>query len=132
MSLPSFQTNQLKSRRKALIDGHEFTVRRMGNIERLEVLQAQDEINAILNKYPKDVKDKDIKQEDMDRVNQMALSSAEVLIGLFDDGGDQSKSRALVRSLDDGDIISIIDEVFRQTDTKPEEPKEQAKEDEKS
>ena len=99
MSLPSFQTNQLKSRRKALIDGHEFTVRRMGNIERLEVLQAQDEINAILNKYPKDVKDKDIKPEDMERVNEMALSSAEVLIGLFDDGGDQSKSRALVRCL---------------------------------
>lgn len=126
MSLPSFQTNKLKSRRKALIDGHEFTVRRMGNIERLEVLQAQDEIKAIIDKYPQDVKDEDIKAGDMEIVNKKALQSAEILIGLFDDGGDQSKSRSLVRSLDDEDIIAIIDEVFSQTDVK-EEVKEDAK-----
>lgn len=127
MSLPSFQTNTLKSRRKAMIDGHEFTVRRMGNIERLEVLQAQDEINAIIDKYPTDVKDEDISAADMETVNKKALASAEVLIGLFDDGGDQSKSRALVRSLDDEDIIAIIDEVFNQTETK-----EEVKDNEKS
>lgn len=127
MSLPSFQTNQLKSRRKALIDGHEFIVRRMGNIERLEVLQAQDEIKAIIDKYPTDVKDEDISAADMETVNKKALASAEVLIGLFDDGGDQSKSRALVRSLDDEDIIAIIDEVFNQTETK-----EEVKDNEKS
>lgn len=127
MSLPSFQTNTLKSRRKAMIDGHEFTVRRMGNIERLEVLQAQDEIKAIIDKYPTDVKDEDISAADMETVNKKALASAEVLIGLFDDGGDQSKSRALVRSLDDEDIIAIIDEVFNQTETK-----EEVKDNEKS
>lgn len=118
MTLPSFQTNQLKSRRKAVIDDHEFTVRRMGNIERLEVLQAQDEIEAIINKYPKDVKDEDILPKDTELVNKLALKSAEILIGLFDDGGDQSKSRALVRSLDDEDILDIIDSVFAQTEVK--------------
>lgn len=127
MSLPSFQTNQLKSRRKAVIDGHEYIVRRMGNIERLEVLQTQDQIKTIIDKYPKDVTDADIKPEDMELVNKKALASAEILIGLFDDGGDQSKSRMLVRSLDDTDIISIIDEVFSQT-----EPKETPKDNEKS
>lgn len=121
MSLPSFKTNTLKSRRKALIDDHEYIVRRMGNIERLEVLQAQDEIKAIIDKYPKEAKEVDITAEDMELVNKKALASAEVLIGLFDDGGDQSKSRALVRSLDDRDIISIIDEVFSQTDVKDDE-----------
>lgn len=118
MSLPSFQTNQLKSRRKAIIDGHEFTVRRMGNIERLEVLQSQDEIQAIIAKYPKDFKDSDITKEDMGTINKKALYSAEILIGLFDDGGDQSKSRKLVRSLEDEDVIAIIDSVFAQTESK--------------
>lgn len=127
MSTPSFKTNQLKSRRKAVIDDQEYVVRRMGNIERLEVLRIQDEIKAIIDKYPKDAVDADIKPEDMEKVNQKALQSAEILIGLFDDGGDQSKSRALVRSLDDEDIIAIIDEVFQQT-----EPKETAKDNEKS
>ena len=130
MSLPSFQTNQLKSRRKALIDGHEFTVRRMGNIERLEVLQIQDEIKAIIDKYPQEATDADISAEDMEFVNKKALQSAEILIGLFDDGGDQSKSRALVRSLDDEDIIAIIDDVFNQTD--PKNIKETPKDNEKS
>ena len=130
MSLPSFQTNQLKSRRKALIDGHEFTVRRMGNIERLEVLQIQDEIKAIIEKYPKDAADADISSKDMEFVNKKALQSAEILIGLFDDGGDQSKSRALVRSLDDEDIIAIIDDVFNQTD--PKNIKEAPKDNEES
>lgn len=121
MALPSFQTNTLKSRRKAVIDGHEFTVRRMGNIERLEVLQAQDEIKAIIDKYPQDVKDEDIKPADMEVVNTKALQSAEILVGLFDDGGDQSKSRALVRSLEDDDIIDIIEKVFSQTEVKEDE-----------
>lgn len=121
MSLPSFQTNTLKSRRKAVIDGHEYVVRRMGNIERLEVLQAQDEIKAIIDKYPKDAKDEEISPKDMEIVNKKALESAEILVGLFDDGGDQSKSRKLIRSLDDQDIIAIIDEVFKQTDVKDNE-----------
>lgn len=115
MSLPSFETNQLKSRRKAIIDGHEFTIRRFGNIERLEVMRLQQEVEKIIKKYPADAKDEDISQEDIDEINSKAMQSSELLIRLFDDGGDQSKSRDLIRSLEDTEIIDIIDSIFEQT-----------------
>lgn len=116
MSLPSFQTNQLKSRRKAIIDGHEFTVRRLGNIERLEAVRLQNELQEIISKYPEDVKDEDISKDDIKAINEKAMQSSELLLSLFDDGGDQSKSKALIRSLDDEEIIDIVESIFEQTE----------------
>ena len=113
----TFQTNQLKSRRKAIIDGHEYTVRRRGNIEQLELLDINDEIKSVLAKYPADVPDDEISEEDKALIGKRSLQSAEMLFALFDDGTkDQSKSKRLVRSLDHDDIISIIEDTFAQTE----------------
>ena len=115
----TFQTNQLKSRRKAIIDGHEYTVRRLGNIERLEINQRTTEIRRILNKYPKDVSDEGIKQADVDTMERLALESAKTMVSLFDDGtADQEKARELVRSLDEEDLLDIIEATFAQTEVK--------------
>ena len=115
----TFQTNQLKSRRKAIIDGHEYTVRRLGNIERLEINQRTTEIRRILNKYPKDVSDNDIKQADIDTLERLALESAKTMVSLFDDGTEtQEKARELVRSLDEEDLLDIIEATFAQTEVK--------------
>ena len=115
----TFQTNQLKSRRKAIIDGHEYTVRRLGNIERLEINQRTTEIRRILGKYPKDVSDNDIKQADIDTLERLALESAKTMVSLFDDGTEtQEKARELVRSLDEEDLLDIIEATFAQTEAK--------------
>lgn len=113
----TFQTNQLKSRRIAIIDGHQYTVRRLGNIERLELMDINEDIKARLSKYAKDVPDEEISDEDKKVIATRSLESAEMLINLFDDGTkDQRLSKKLVRSLDEEDIIAIIEDTFAQTD----------------
>lgn len=122
----SFQTNTLKSRRKAIIDGHEYTVRQLGNIERLEILRLQDEINEIIEKYPPGTSDSEMKKEDLKAIQSKAEYSASILVSLFDDGTeDQALSRKLVSSLDEDDVVDIITQVFEQTE--PKKDKEHAK-----
>ena len=119
MSVPSFQTNKLKSRRKANIDGHEYIVRQYGNIERLEVIRLNDEINSILDKYPVGTPESEMKPEDVEAVQAKALQASSTLISLFDDGTeDQLLAKKLVSSLDEDDIVDIITSVFEQTEVK--------------
>lgn len=109
----SFETNTLKSRRKVVIDGREYVVRRYGNIERMEVFRLQDEIKEILSKYPKDVKDDEISPEDLKTITLKAEQASNTLIGLFDDGTkDQRHAKALVRSLEEDDVADILSKVF--------------------
>lgn len=113
----SFQTNKLKSRRKANIDGHEYTVRQYGNIERLEVLRLQDEINGIISKYPPNTPESEMKKEDIDSIQSKAYEASQTLISLFDDGTEtQEKAKKLVASLDEDDIVEIITTIFEQTE----------------
>jgi len=109
----SFQTNTLKSRRKATIDGREYTVRRYGNIERLEVLRLQDEIQDILDKYPKDVLESDMKREDLRAITDKAEQASKTLVNLFDDGTkDQRYAKALVASLEEDDVADMLGKIF--------------------
>lgn len=118
----SFQTNTLKSRRKAIIDGHEYIVRQYGNIERLEVLRLQDEMQEIIEKYPVNTPEKDMKKEDLDAIQSKALEASATLVSLFDDQTkDQKLARKLVASLDEDDIVDIITKVFAQTEPKEDE-----------
>lgn len=120
----SFQTNTLKSRRKAIIDGHEYIVRQYGNIERLEVLRLQDEIQTIIEKYPVNTPEKDMDKKDLEAIQSKALEASSTLISLFDDQTeDQLKAKKLVSSLDEEDIIDIITQVFAQTEKEDEKPK---------
>ena len=115
----SFQTNRLKSRRKANIDGRENVVRQFGNIERMEVMRQNDEIKKILSKYPENVSDEAINKTDLKKIQELAEKSSNSLLSLFDDGTDtQEHSRKLVASLTDEDIIEIITAVFEQTEPK--------------
>lgn len=115
----SFQTNKLKSRREAIIDGHKYIVRQYGNIERLEVLRLQDEIQEIVDKYPVNTPDSEMKKEDLEAIYSKSREASGMLISLFDDGTEtQEKSRKLVASLDEEDIVDIITSVFAQTEVK--------------
>lgn len=118
----SFQTNTLKSRRKANIDGHEYIVRRYGNIERFEVLRLRDEMNEIIAKYPPNALESDMKKKDLDRIYEIANKTSDMCVALFDDGTeDQELSRKLVASLEDEDILDLVDSIFKQTEPKDEE-----------
>lgn len=120
----SFQTNTLKSRRKANIDGHEYIVRQYGNIERLEVMRLQDEITEIISKYPPEIPEEEYKREDIVAVQKKAEQASKTLVSLFDDGTeDQAIAAKLVASLTDEDIIEIITAVFAQTEPKDENKK---------
>lgn len=115
----SFQTNKLKSRREAEIDGHKYIVRQYSNIERLEVLRLRDEIDDIVSKYPPNTPDKDISDEDARAIEEKSNQALELLYGLFDDGTEkQEKARKLVSTLDEDDIVEMLTEIFRQTETK--------------
>jgi hypothetical protein len=115
----SFQTNKLKSRRKALIDGHEYTVRQFGNIEQLEMMRLQDELTAIVAKYPADAKDADYSPEDTKAIFENTRQSSEMIMALFDDGTDtQEHSRKLVKSLTEDDIFDMLSQIFAQTEKK--------------
>ena len=117
----SFQTNTLKSRRKANIDGREYIVRQYGNIERMEVMRLNDEIKKVLDKYPENVDDDQITEADLKLIQEMAKKSSNSLVSLFDDGTEtQEHARKLVASLTDEDIIEIIASVFEQTEPKEE------------
>ena len=117
----SFQTNTLKSRRKAIIDGHEYVVRQYGNIERLEVLRLQDEINELIEKYPIGTPEKEMKKEDLQAIQSKAEQASGTLISLFDDGTeDQELARKLVSSLNEDDVVDIITKVFAQTEKEDE------------
>lgn len=104
----SFKTNQLKARKQVEIDGHHYTVRRMGNIEQLEMSANMRR----LNKLAKKEKSSKLTDKELSEVEGISSELADMMIALFDDHGDQSKSRSLVRSLTDEEISELMDQIF--------------------
>lgn len=113
----SFQTNKLKSRRKAVIDGHEYTVRQFGNIEQLEMMRLQGELTDIVNKYPADALESDYLPEDTAVIYAATKQLSDIVVSIFDDGTeDNHMSRKLVSSLTDDDISDMLGQIFAQTE----------------
>lgn len=108
MQTVSLKTNQLKSRRKAEIDDHIYTVRRLGNIEQIDY---SNYLSRILELGETEKERKLTKDEELE-IKKLSDNITSLLVLLFDDGGDQSKSLALVKSLDQDDIAQIITQVF--------------------
>ena len=108
MKVISLQTNQLKSRRPAEIDGHMYIVRRLGNIEQIEYAEAQTRLLELSQVEAK----RKLEEPELAEVKVLSDKIKSMLISLFDDGGDQSKSSVLVKSFSDEDIAKIIEMVF--------------------
>lgn len=105
-----FKTNQLKSRRKVLIDDHEYVVRRLGNIERLDISQYMRRLN-VLEQVEKD-NNNELSPEEIQEVEQISAKMTSIFVGLFDDGGDQTKSRALIASLSSDELTLLLAQIF--------------------
>ena len=103
-----FQTNTLKTRKKVLIDGVEYTVRRFGNIEQLEQNKLMRQLSAFAAKEQK----APLTDEETEEVDSISLAMSSMFIALFDDGGDQSKSKALIASLSDVEFGMLLTEIY--------------------
>jgi hypothetical protein len=104
------KTNQLKARKKVLIDDHEYTVRRLGAGEELALSQAYRE----MKKLEKKAKAEKSTDADDDKALELANKVFNVLAGTFDDGGDGRKSRELVSSLSNDELKEVYDTIFKE------------------
>lgn len=105
------KTNQLKSRKKVLIDDTEYTVRRMGNIEQMDYNQCLRVLEELIKKEEAGQKLTKDEEAEVDRVSK---DLSMILVGLFDDGGDQTKSRKLLGSLTDTEINIMFEQIFEE------------------
>lgn len=112
----SFKTSELKTRKKVTIDGHVFTVRRMGNIEQLEMSQYMGRLTRLSEIEGK----RKLTDKENQEVDTISKSIADMFIGLFDDGGDQSKSKALLRSLSEEEITLYLEKIFEEKEAEDE------------
>jgi transposase-like protein len=108
------KTNQLKTRKQVKIDDVVYTVRRMGNIEQLDVQQ----LIKRLSQLSEVEKTKKLTDKQLEEVDGISKKMGDLFTSLFDDGGDQTKSRKLVASLTDTEITVLLTQIF-------EEPKDE-------
>lgn len=118
-------TSGLVTTKKADIDGVIFTVRRKGGGDGLDISMKATKISG----YAKDIIAERSKlmqaKDDEERVNILARVEKIVAkmsklqdelencyVALFDDGGDQSKSKALVRKYGVDGIENILNQIF--------------------
>jgi len=104
-------TNNLKTRKQVTIDGNVYTVRKFSNLEQLDISQYKRRSEKI-QEIIKDIKDEaEIEKLEVE-ADYMARKLNDMFVGLFDDGGDQLKSRALVESLDYEGLIEMLGVIF--------------------
>ena len=102
------RTKDLKTRKIALIDGETYTVRTFSNLEQMDIAQYQRRIGQLV-----ELEKKESKVEYSEEAEEISRKLFEIYINLFDDGGDQSKSRKLLSNLSYDEIALILKEVFK-------------------
>jgi len=103
------KTNQFKTRKKVLIDGNEYTVRKMGNIEQLDLSQYMRRLKQLSDI---EVSDKKLTVKQIDEVDMLSSKILALYIGLFDDGADQSKSKSMLATLTDTELGMMLEQIF--------------------
>lgn len=101
-------TSQLKARKKVEIDGHPYTVRKIGAGEQLAINQLLRKAKSLEQRLT------DGKSTEQDEAEAESLSEKmiTILVGLFDDGGDGSKSKTLVSSLNETEMAELFTQIF--------------------
>ncbi len=103
-------TKDFSARKKVLIDDHEYSVRRFGNIEQLDMSQYMRRLKKLadIEKSTKLTEAQELEVEELgSKVTMM-------FVNLFDDGGDQTKSRELIASLSDTELTAMLDQIFEE------------------
>ncbi len=118
-------TNNIIPTRKANIDGVIYTVRRKGSGDDLDISlrssrltklgrEIMAERNRLANAKNDEERDEATKRvEDiMDKISATQEELEHILANLFDDGGDQSKSKAMVHKYGANGVKAILDQIF--------------------
>ncbi len=110
----SIKTNQFATRKQVDIENlgeiHTYTVRKLGNIEQLDLSQYMRRMQKIadIEREQEGVLDDTLAAE----VENIQNKIAELFTGLFDDGGNQKKSKKLVASLSDIELSMLLAQIF--------------------
>ena len=127
----SISTSKYITTIKAVIDGHTYTVRKIGAGEQLDLSrefsklqELQLEATNLHAKYEVAKTKEDKNKLEIEYIN-VAKPLADIMeriediyINLFDDGEDGKYSRQLVHSLSIGDVRKIYDEIMGALDEK--------------
>lgn len=106
-------TNTLKARKRVEIDGQPYTVRKLGAGEQLAINQLLREAK----KLEATITDDSVTDEQEAEIEQISQKIMSTFAGLFDDGGDGSKSRALISSLNEDEIQEMFVQIFKDEPT---------------
>lgn len=96
----TISTKDLKSRKNVEIDGHHYIVRRFGAGEQLSLNQLLREANKVQD------------SGDEDKALSIFGQVIDIFAGVFDDGGDGSKSRELISRLSQEEIEELFKQIF--------------------
>jgi len=100
-------TGQLRNRKKVLIDSHEYTVRKLGAGEELQISQMAREMEKLTKKDATKLTDKEA-----DRGVELANAIFAIMVSTFDDGLDGTMSKELIGSLTQGELQELYAQIF--------------------
>lgn len=100
-------TSTLKSRKKVEIDGHGYSVRRLGAGEQLTLSQQMRELKSLRSSES---------DEDAQKVEQISRDVLNLMANCFDDGVSGKKSKQLVHSLAPEELEEILDTIFTEAE----------------
>lgn len=129
MAIKSYSTSDYIKTKTGKIDGTVYTIRRMGAGDELDiaaisskVLRLQEQIELMRDSI-KNAKDEEATlkavAENSDVMEKLAEEQSKlerVYASLFDDGGDGSKSLALVHKLGHEGVKNLLDDIFGEDD----------------
>jgi hypothetical protein len=102
-------TSKLTSRKHVLIDGHAYTVRKLGAGDELAISQILRQLEKLQEKAKSG---KTLTPKDDDLFQELQERSLAIYASTFDDGGDGSKSRKLIESLSYDERAELQDLIF--------------------
>ena len=101
-------TNDLGTRKVVNIDGHDYTVRKLGAGEDLDVAQITRESITLLEKATSE----NWGEEEAKQLETLKAKALDIYTRTFDDGGDGSKSRELMSRLSDEERNKLYAMIF--------------------
>ena len=96
-------TNRDKNRKKILLDGYTYMVRRPGAGESLDLTQFGKEVDAMDKRELSDAEQKDFQEK--------SIKMLSIVLGFFDDLGNKEAAASL-QSIDPEELMMVVKQVF--------------------
>ena len=113
LEISTAKTRQVK---RVNIDGHVYSVRKLGAGEQLTMSQYMRKITKVDARIKAGEMLTDAEEEQAEKYSTDLL---DILASCFDDGGDGSKAKGLVNSLAPDELQEVIAEIFKDDDKQP-------------